>query len=58
MVCEALPPHTTTVGQSRAVSVRMNPELLHELHTAADRHVPISTLIREATANTPPLTVA
>ncbi len=44
-------PHTTTAGQSRAVSVRMNPELLRELHTAAaDRHVPISTLIREATA--------
>jgi len=43
-------PHTTA-GQSRAVSVRMNPELLHELHTAAAaRHVPISTLIREATA--------
>jgi len=43
-------PHTTA-GQSRAVSVRMNPELLHQLHTAAAaRHVPISTLIREATA--------
>ncbi len=44
-------PHTTTAGQSRAVSVRMNPELLHQLHTAATaRGVPISTLIRDATA--------
>ena len=44
-------PHTTTAGHSRAVSVRMNPELLHELRTvSAARHVPISTLIREATA--------
>jgi len=45
------PTPDTTAGKSRAVSVRMNPELLSELHTAAAaRHVPISTLIREATA--------
>lgn len=45
------PTPDTTAGQSRAVSVRMNPELLHELRiAAAARQVPISTLIREATA--------
>jgi len=45
------PTPDTTAGKSRAVSVRMNPELLSELHAAAAaRHVPISTLIREATA--------
>ncbi len=45
------PAPDTPEGQSRAVSVRMNPELLHELRiAAAARHVPVSTLIREATA--------
>ncbi len=45
------PAPDTPAGQSRAVSVRMNPELLHELRiAAAARHVSISTLIREATA--------
>jgi len=45
------PAPDTPAGQSRAVSVRMNPELLHELRiAAAARHVPVSTLIREATA--------
>jgi hypothetical protein len=44
-------PSPAAAGQSRAVSVRMNPELLNELHAAATaRHVPVSTLIREATA--------
>jgi len=43
---------TPGTGQSRAVSVRMNPELLTELHAAAAAacHVPVSTLIREAAA--------
>jgi len=45
------PTPDTPAGQSRAVSVRMNSELLHELRVAAAaRHIPISTLIREATA--------
>lgn len=45
------PAPDTPAGQSRAVSVRMNPELLHELRVAAAaRDVPVSTLIREATA--------
>lgn len=45
------PAPDTPGGQSHAVSVRMNSELLHELRiAAAARHVPISTLIREATA--------
>ncbi len=40
-----------TSGESHAVSVRMNPELMRGLQAAAAaRHVPVSTLVREAAA--------